>query len=71
MFLLPAALVGTGVSLLPAIVTSTFASYVLVGIDEIGLESKFIFVLDVSMYVCAAHNVFVYIISHFFHVFRN
>jgi hypothetical protein len=49
MFLLPAALVGTGVSLLPAIVTSTFASYVLVGIDEIGLESKFIFVVDVCM----------------------
>jgi predicted membrane chloride channel (bestrophin family) len=53
MFLLPAALVGTGVSLLPAIVTSTFASYVLVGIDEIGLESKFVlFVVDASDIIC-------------------
>lgn len=37
----PGALVGSGVALIPAIVTATFASYVLVGIDEIGLESKF------------------------------
>ena len=40
MFLLPAALVGAGVTQLPAIVTAVFATYVLVGIDEIGLESK-------------------------------
>jgi hypothetical protein len=51
MFLLPAALVGTGVSLLPAIVTSTFASYVLVGIDEIGLESKLSFLANVENYL--------------------
>jgi hypothetical protein len=42
MFLLPAALMGVGVTIVPATVTSTFATYVLVGIDEIGLESKFI-----------------------------
>jgi len=33
---------GVGVTIVPATVTSTFATYVLVGIDEIGLESKFI-----------------------------
>ncbi len=38
MFLLPIALCGMNIPLFPAIVTSTFASYVLVGIDEIGLE---------------------------------
>ena len=32
---------GVGVTIVPATVTSTFATYVLVGIDEIGLESKF------------------------------
>jgi putative membrane protein len=43
MFLMPGALVGSGVSLLPAIITATFASYVLVGIDEIGLEIEYPF----------------------------
>lgn len=43
MVLLPGALVGSGVSLLPAILTATFASYVLVGIDEIGLEIEYPF----------------------------
>jgi len=45
MFLLPAALVGTGVSLVPALLTCTFATYVLVGIDEIGLEIEYPFPL--------------------------
>jgi predicted membrane chloride channel (bestrophin family) len=45
MFLLPAALVGTGVTLIPATLTSIFATYVLVGIDEIGLEIEYPFPL--------------------------
>lgn len=50
MLLMPGALVGSGVSLIPAIVTATFASYVLVGIDEIGLESKSMFFYEVESF---------------------
>uniref|UniRef100_A0A7S3V5C9 Bestrophin homolog n=1 Tax=Chaetoceros debilis TaxID=122233 RepID=A0A7S3V5C9_9STRA len=38
MCLLPVALAGMNIPLVPAIITACFASYVLVGIDEIGLE---------------------------------
>ena len=40
---MPLAVVGLGASLIATLITSAFATYVLVGIDEIGLESKFIF----------------------------
>ena len=43
MFLMPAALIGTGVALVPAVLTACFASYVLVGIDEIGNEIEYPF----------------------------
>jgi len=38
MLLLPIALAGMQVSMCPAVITAAFASYILVGIDEIGLE---------------------------------
>ena len=38
---MPLAVVGLGASLIATLITSAFATYVLVGIDEIGLESKF------------------------------
>jgi len=38
MFMMPIALAGMGLSMPAALITSVIASYILVGIDEIGLE---------------------------------
>jgi predicted membrane chloride channel (bestrophin family) len=46
--------VGMGSSLLPAAITVAFASYVLVGIDEIGLEIEMPFNLLPMFDLCTA-----------------